>query len=263
MSEEITLVSGGFDPIHSGHIDLISFAGTHGIHIALNSDEWLVRKKGNYFLPWEERASILRAMDRVKSVFKFDDSDDSACDAIAQLKTQYPDSQIEFYNGGDRAEGNVLEAIRFASDPQVEFFYGTGGRNKSNASSTVLQRWLDVNKQTTERNWGEYNVLEEYTNTKVKTLTVAPGKSLSMQYHNHRSEHWFVVQGEATITITEELASCHGTKTTNTYRRKHELYTIPAGCWHQLSNNTAKELIVVEIQYGEKCEESDIVRRSR
>jgi len=263
MSRDITVISGGFDPIHSGHIELLKSANTFVDFVGLNSDEWLTRKKGNYFMTWEERATVLRHFGFTGAIIPFNDSDDSACDLINQVKEKRPDDIIHFHNGGDRNEGNILEALRFANDPQVVFHYGTGGTVKQNSSSDILQRWIDVNKQTTERAWGEYNVLAEYTESKVKTLTVHPGKSLSMQYHHHRSEHWFVVAGEASVTITEQLTSCKGTKTTNTSLRKHELYTIPAGQWHKLSNNTDEELVIVEIQYGDKCEESDIVRKSR
>lgn len=253
MVNEITLISGGFDPIHSGHVKLITHAGPASVVIALNSDEWLIRKKGNYFLPWEERASILMGMAKVHRVIEFDDSDDSACAAIQSLKDQYPDSVISFHNGGDRTEGNVLEALRFKGDPHVKLYYGIGGK-KSNASSDILQRWVDVNKQTTERNWGEYNVLADYNTSKVKTLIVKPGESLSMQKHQFRSEHWFVAKGTATVRVG---IGCSQYKVT-----EHNMITIKRGYWHQLSNDTDGELVIVEIQYGEKCEESDIARKT-
>ena len=257
----VHLVSGGFDPIHSGHIDLLTSAGTSYVHVALNSDEWLVRKKGNYLLTWDERATVLREMVRVGRVIKFNDSDDSACDAIEQLKAQYPQSIIHFYNGGDRNESNILEAIRYAGDPQVKLHFGVGGSEKKNSSSSILAEWDKRQKQTTDREWGVYDVIAEFPGAKVKTLTVSPGQSLSRQKHEFRNEHWFIAEGSGKVELTEELTTMKGTKSYTSYFKRHEQILIPAGTWHKLINNTDEELFIVEIQYGEKCEESDIVRR--
>jgi len=259
-NEGIALASGGFDPLHSGHLAMLEDAacGNERLIVALNSDEWLTRKKGSYFLPFNEREIIMSSLEGVSKVISFNDDDGSACDAIAKVKQMYPDSTVNFYNGGDRNEGNILEILKYSDDPQVQFHYGTGGAEKQNSSSTLLEDWLSRHQQTTPRNWGVYNVLAEYPGAKVKTLHVAPGESLSTQYHEHRNEHWFVVEGTASVTMglpgefgwQEELG-------------KHEIITIEQGQWHTLSNNTNTDLCLVEIQYGEKCQESDIVRQSR
>ena len=80
----VVLVSGGFDPLHSGHIAYFKEAKKLGskLVVALNSDEWLTRKKGRPFMPFEERAAIVKELKVVDEVIGFDDSDDSACQAI-------------------------------------------------------------------------------------------------------------------------------------------------------------------------------------
>lgn len=226
--------------------------------VALNSDEWLIRKKGDFFMDWNERYAIMSALKDVNEVIAFDDDDDSACDAIAQLKIAYPESTIAFYNGGDRTHNNILEILRFEGDPQVKFFFGAGGDYKKSASSELLRRWIDVYHQTAQRNWGYYNVLDNFPGAKVKTLHVYPHHSLSMQKHQYRNEHWFVVDGQATVELHET-----NHEPNILVLNKHELLTVPVGCWHKLSNNTDLPLNIVEIQYGEKCEESDITRQTR
>jgi mannose-6-phosphate isomerase-like protein (cupin superfamily) len=99
-------------------------------------------------------------------------------------------------------------------------------------------------------------VLYETPNTKVKELVVNPGKSLTMQRHQYRNELWHVVEGIATV-IEERQSS----NSKNTYY-KHNTVNIPIGVWHQLQNNENEPLKIVEIQYGQKCEEDDIERKN-
>ena len=80
---DIILISGGFDPIHSGHIKLIQGAGSYGdVVVLLNSDEWLKNKKGKEFLPFEERKLIMLAIKKVVDVIEFNDSDKTCLDGI-------------------------------------------------------------------------------------------------------------------------------------------------------------------------------------
>ena len=102
-----------------------------------------------------------------------------------------------------------------------------------------------------ERPWGYYCVLHEVSGTKVKELTVMPGKSLSMQRHFQRAEHWHVSEGRCVVDF-----GC-GEQT----RETHEFQHIPLGQWHRLYNPFNEPCRVVEIQYGEACDEDDIERR--
>lgn len=103
-----------------------------------------------------------------------------------------------------------------------------------------------------ERDWGRWDVLQDWKTTKVKTLMVNPGWSLSYQYHNYRSEYWHIVQGYAEVVIDDVLF----------IMKEQQNITIPVKSWHKVKNIGNKELIITEIQYGEKCLESDIVRQA-
>ncbi len=141
MSKNIVLVTGGFDPIHSGHIAYFLSAKTLGdsLIVGLNSDEWLTRKKGKPFMSWDERSAVTSALKPVDLVFKFDDLDNTAIDAIRQALVLFPDSHIIFANGGDRGKGNIPE-MAFESD-RVSFAFGIGGDDKKNSSSWILKNW--------------------------------------------------------------------------------------------------------------------------
>jgi cytidyltransferase-like protein len=248
----IVVVSGGFDPVHSGHIKLIKEARALGdmLIVGINSDEWLARKKGRAFMPWTERLAVLNNLKPVDEVYTFDDEDNTACHLLQQVRAHYPDAKIIFANGGDRTQDNIPEM----TVPDVEFVFGVGGEDKANSSSWILQEWK---APKTERAWGYYRVLHEVPGIKVKELTVEPGQHLSMQRHAQRAEHWFVSEGTATVyTINrksdEELL---GEFT------RHQHIHIDRNEWHQLCNLTDRPLRVVEIQYGNACVEEDIERR--
>ena len=139
--DSITLVTGGFDPIHSGHIKYFEDAKTFSdnLVVGLNSDEWLINKKGQYFQTWEERANIISHLDMVNIVIDWDDSDNSACKAIE--KCFQLTNKIYFANGGDRAEDNTPELDAFENDERVLFIWGVGGNNKMNSSSWILDKY--------------------------------------------------------------------------------------------------------------------------
>jgi cytidyltransferase-like protein len=250
---KIVIVTGGFDPIHSGHIALLKEAKNlgHALAVGLNSDEWLRRKKGHEFMPWSERSAIIENLKMVDVVFSFDDSDGSAIDAIKRVKEVYPDDELIFANGGDRTKDNIPEMIF----DDVEFVFGVGGEDKKNSSSWILEEWKSPK---TARPWGYYKVLHQVgKEVKLKELTVEPGKSLSMQKHKQRAEFWFVSEGEATVyTLNRKTDSELVGKFTqfdHTWIANNE--------WHQLVNETSKPLRIIEIQYGSDCSEEDIERK--
>lgn len=140
---KIVLVSGGFDPIHSGHINLLNEARTLGdsLFVALNSDQWLIRKKGKYFMPFEERFAVVSNIKAVDWVMHFNDDDDTACDAIRKVRQAFPKTRIVFANGGDRTFKNIPEMRKEFYN--VEFTFGVGGAYKKNSSSWLLRNWTD------------------------------------------------------------------------------------------------------------------------
>ncbi len=243
---KIVIATGGFDPIHSGHIAYLTAAKKLGdsLMVGLNSDAWLERKKGRAFMPFLERENILMNIKAVDTVYGFDDRDGSACQLLAWVKEQFPYAEIIFANGGDRTATNIPE-MRVQG---IETVFGVGGDNKANSSSWILEEWK---APKTIRPWGYYRVLHEVEGTKVKELTVEPGQSLSMQRHADRREYWLVTSGEC--KVEKEFGAM--------FVRKHETVHIPVGEWHQLSNPFTEPCKLVEIQYGNRCIEEDIERR--
>ena len=248
----IVVVSGGFDPVHSGHISLLNHADHLGDHmvVGLNSDAWLERKKGRAFMPWRERMIVLDNLHMVGEVIAFDDSDGTACDAIRQVREKYPDNKIIFANGGDRTSKNIPEMVF----DDVEFVFGVGGENKANSSSWILEEWK---APKTLRPWGYYRVLHEVPGMKVKELTVMPGQHLSMQRHQDRAEHWHVSSGTATVYTINRKSDQEPLGTFGQHQHIH----INRYEWHQLCNETDQPLKIVEIQYGPNCTEEDIERQ--
>ena len=132
---KISVISGGFDPVHSGHIDLINHASSMGdiLIVGLNSDEWLRRKKGKAFMNYEERRKILESMKNVDRVLSFNDRDGTAIALLELVKLTYLNNHIQFCNGGDRTEENIREM----EIENVEFIFNVGG-DKSQSSSELF-----------------------------------------------------------------------------------------------------------------------------
>jgi len=249
--KRIVLVTGGFDPLHSGHIEYFKAAKQLGdiLVVGVNSNEWLIRKKGAFFMPILERTAIVKNIVGVDFVIAFDDHDNTANHAITMVKQSYPHDQIVFANGGDRTVDNIPEMIDDNKD--VEFLFGVGGSDKKNSSSWILDEWK---APKTERPWGFYRVLYQTQRTKVKELTVNPGCSLSMQRHSQRNEFWHVVEGSGYVNTVQS-----GTSRKITLN-PHNNISIAIGTWHQLYNNGTNNLKIIEIQYGFRCDEDDISR---
>jgi D-beta-D-heptose 7-phosphate kinase/D-beta-D-heptose 1-phosphate adenosyltransferase len=255
--KKIILVTGGFDPVHSGHIAYVQEAGKLGdiLVVGANSDAWLRRKKGREFMPWEERAAVLSSIKGVDRVINFDDSDGSAKDAIRKIRQIYPADRIIFANGGDRNNANIPEMDMLGEIQNLEFEFGVGGEHKMNSSSWILQEWK---APKTERPWGYYRVLHEQgREVKLKELTVDPGKKLSMQKHKERAEHWFVSEGTATVYTINRSTDVELLGEFKKFSHIH----INRTEWHQLCNETDQPLKIIEIQYGENCVEEDIERK--
>ena len=251
---KIVLVTGGFDPLHSGHIAYFEAARILGdmLIVGINSDEWLTRKKGQPFMDVYERCRIIESLRVVDKVICYPDADGSSKNAITGVRAMYSDATIIFANGGDRTKENIPEMDLV--DDNLEFVFGVGGEDKKNSSSWILQEWK---APKTERPWGYYRVLHEVPGMKVKELTVNPGQTLSMQRHKLRSEYWIVSEGEALVNRT--MSS--GYVLPPVHLKKHDEYDVYSNDWHQLSNPFTQPVKVVEIQYGQQCIEEDIERK--
>jgi len=138
---KIILISGGFDPIHSGHIKLINEANKYGdVVVLLNSDEWLRNKKGKEFLPFNERKIIMQNIKGVIDVIEFDDRDKSCIDGLKKAKEKYHSSNLQFANGGDRNDKTTPETS-YCDQNKITTLWGIGGNDKSNSSSWILKKW--------------------------------------------------------------------------------------------------------------------------
>ena len=136
MKRKTIAVSGGFDPIHSGHIRMIQEAATHGdVIVILNSDEWLLNKKGYAFMKWEERSEIIRALKGVVNVVStIDDIDGTVCNTLRNLKN---DLNLDYFaNGGDRTETTTPE-MKVCEELEIGLLWNVGGGKTQSSSSLV------------------------------------------------------------------------------------------------------------------------------
>ena len=249
---KIVVVSGGFDPIHSGHIAYLEEAKKLGdkLIVALNSDDWLIKKKGKFFMPFAEREIILKNLKPVDDVISFEDDALGSCiDALNKTKLKYPDEEILFCNGGDRNKENIPEME--VSD--VTFHFEVGGEDKKNSSSWILKNFEHSSEN---RVWGKFYNLFVDENLKLKELIVDPKKGMSFQRHFHRNEIWFVSKGKCLINFSKEDAENFQSIELN----KEQVFHVEKEAWHQITNPFDEPCHIIEIQYGEKTDEDDIER---
>tara|TARA_X000000950_G_scaffold289321_1_gene411949 strand:+ start:5467 stop:6243 length:777 start_codon:yes stop_codon:yes gene_type:complete len=250
--KKIVVVSGGFDPIHSGHLEYFKSAKKLGdkLIVALNSDDWLIRKKGKFFMPYDERKAIIENLKVVDIVLDFDDDElGSATNALLKIKNIYKDEKIIFANGGDRTKDNIPEM----SVNGIEFTFSVGGDHKKNSSSWILKDWQYYHE---ERLWGSFYNLFEEKQVKVKELIVEPGKGMSFQKHFKRSEIWMVSKGSCIVNYSHDDPDIKK----NVQLNQFDHYLVPIGDWHQITNPFDEACHLIEIQYGEECIEDDIER---
>ena len=127
------MVSGGFDPVHAGHIRMIRDAANFGdVIVIANSDNWLFRKKGFVFMSFDQRAEILNAIKGVILVDSVDDTDGTVCEAIRRHNPSY------FANGGDRRKTNTPE-VDVCNELEIKLLWGVGGDKKLASSSDLVK----------------------------------------------------------------------------------------------------------------------------
>jgi len=248
----ISVVSGGFDPIHSGHIDYLKSAKDIGdfLIVALNSDDWLINKKKKVFMSLEERKKILKNIKFVDEVILFKDDKKGSCiDALEKIKAKYPNDKIIFCNGGDRNKNNIPEmAVK-----NIDFKFSVGGEKKKNSSSSLLKNWK---YESEDRVWGSFFNLFDSKDVKVKELIIKPNKGMSFQRHKDRNEIWLVSKGSCEVFYSKNDPESK----TSVKLKKFDEFSISKGDWHQITNPYGEDCHIVEIQYGDSVIEEDIER---
>ena len=146
---EIMEVSGGYDPIHLGHMAYKSARKMGGKLVsALNSYEWLTNKKGMLFMPFTEHEIIIKNLTMVDGVINFEDEEIGSCiKALEKIKINYPGNEMLFCNFGNRKKENCPEMELDV----IEFIYGVGVENKENSSSWILKEWKYSSEEDIER----------------------------------------------------------------------------------------------------------------
>ena len=236
------IISGGFDPVHIGHLRMMIEAKKLGkrLIVILNNDDFLINKKGFAFMSQNERSEIIKGFECVDEVVISIDKDSTVVKTIEMISKK-EDIDI-FANGGDRKNEDDIPESEICKKLNIEMIFNVGG-DKIQSSS-------DLVKKEVFKPWGNYRTYEKLSNYLVKRITVEPHQKLSLQSHKHRSEFWIVTKGTAVVNLEEEEYELS----------KGEYIFIPLNSKHRLSNNSTKDLEVIEIQFGDILSEDDIRR---
>lgn len=249
-AERWVAVSGGFDPLHIGHVRMFEEARKLGdkLVVILNNDNWLRAKKGFAFMPQHERREIIEAFPFVdKVVYTAHEPLDEDRSVVRELRALKPSV---FANGGDRAAGNTPE-YEACEELGIEMAFNVGAGGKIQSSSWMISAASrDVRRSV--RPWGEFYNWDTGGGWHLKTLYIKPGKRLSLQYHRHRAEQWILLEGDATATIGPRTG-----KLKRVALKRHQVFTVPKGYVHRLESQKGGAL--AEICAG-TFDEQDIVR---
>lgn len=217
--------------------------------VIVNNDNWLKDKKGFAFMPEKERAELIRAFPFVDTVVLTDhkpsDLDRSVVRALRKLKPAV------FVNGGDRKpDGDPVPEVALCKELGIKMVYNIGKGGKVQSSSWMIK---DAARHVTRhvRPWGEFYNWDSGKKWHLKTIYVKPKSRLSLQYHYHRSEHWLLVEGEATA-----LTQIDGREVEKPLRYG-DVFWVGKGTPHRLMSK--RGAVIVEVALG-RFDENDIVR---
>ena len=146
----ISIVSGGFDPIHPGHImmmkDCLKFSDY--LIVGVNSNKWLINKKGNYFMDIQHRMYVVSSLNVVNETMEFEDDDKgSANNLLIKIRNKYSNDKIIFANGGDKSDSSKILEFEIAKQYNIDLKFGIGGSHKESSSSDLLKRWSEYSKK--------------------------------------------------------------------------------------------------------------------
>jgi len=262
-SANYVVVSGGFDPLHSGHISLFRGASKFGKVIAIiNNDNFLLRKKNYIFMPIAERLKIVSSNQYIEHAFVSIDQDDTVCSSIQQLIDN--GFCIKYFaNGGDRENRSDIPESNICEKNNIELIFEVGG-GKTQSSSKLTQNLFSLMSNKTsisesleikkifQKPWGSYQTVDEEKNFLLKKLVINPGEEISNQFHHYRHEHWVLVSGKIEVLLNGK----------QTKMSPNDYIFIPKSSKHQIINPYKEPAQIIEIQCGEILSENDIVRLS-
>ena len=259
MSNDIRVVavSGGFDPVHIGHVRMFEEAKKLGTHLVviLNCDDWLVRKKGFAFMPEDERAELIKKFEAVDDVHIHHSDDVHVSDALRDYQMDIDGNLYPvhvFANGGDRKDEADIPEAEVCKGKNIELIFNIGHGGKVQSSSWLTNAVIEKNGLPREtRPWGKFETLGQDNHWWVKRLTVEPGHRLSLQSHKKRTELWVCIEGSVT--------AYRGTEKGDSYEivEERELnvgdyFYVSTGELHRLGSKTGGA--VVEVATGEVAE---------
>lgn len=243
--KKVVAVSGGFDPVHIGHIRMFEEAKALGdeLVIILNNDNWLLAKKGFVFMPEEERAEVLRSLSVVDRVVLTthgpDDPDRSVINALRETKPNI------FANGGDRKNEHDIPEAAICRELGIEMDFNVGHGGKVQSSSWLTE---SIRNHHENRPWGSFENHVHRDDWHLKVITIHDGKRTSLQHHKHRKEVWIVVEGTISATVGEaETILSHGGVIVVEVGEKHRIRALKGNA----------KLVEVSLGY---FDEDDIIR---
>ena len=256
IMENYILVSGGFDPIHEGHLDLINNASKLGnVIVIVNSDQFLLSKKGYAFMNQEERLKIVKNIKNVNYACLSIDKDFTVNKTIDQLVKGGNFKISSFANGGDRKSSRDIPEAEICKKHGIKLIFDIGGK-KVQSSSFLTQKLADKilnaddESLITKKPWGYFRNFIYEDNYLLKKMVIYPHEAISFQSHKYRDEHWILVRGEVEVIIESK----------KTMLRENEYLFINSNSKHRMTNNSESEATIIEIQTGPVLSEEDIDR---